>query len=136
MILSYKEEYRRAKGLKPVPVPDQILRGVIVLAIAGLIGLTWRYVISLGGTAYTALQIAFTCFQFGLIAWLVIGFIRRRSPSVQIPKRLKRGECPGCLYDLAGLPPERVETIERAVRCPECGAVWKAERVGPSAAGM
>ena len=134
LILSFKDERLRAKGKKPVPVPvpDQILRGVIILSIVGVSALLWQYVIPLGTTARDVLQIVFFCFHLSLIGWFVIDFVRRRSPSVQIPKRLARGECPGCLYDLSGLPPKRIETIDAAIRCPECGAVWRAGRVGGS----
>ena len=87
-----------------------------------------------GSSAYGYFYVFFVIFQAGLIAWWIITALRRRMPSVQIPKRLGRGDCPGCLYELAGLPAERIEAIERAVRCPECGAVWRAERVGTSRA--
>ncbi|MEO1278527.1 MAG: hypothetical protein AAFV77_06200 [Planctomycetota bacterium] len=131
-ILSFRDEQLRSKGKKPVPIPvqDQILRGAIVLSIASVFGLFWRYMVLPSPTVSSVLQFGFICFQLTFIGWFVISFIRRRSPSIQIPKRLARGECPGCLYELAGLPPERIEAIEAAIRCPECGAVWRAERVG------
>ncbi len=132
LILSLNEERQRLKGQKPVSATDQILRGIIIVSIAAIGILLVRYVISLSTTVRAVLQVCFFCFQLGLITWFVASFIRRRMPSIQIPKRLARGECPGCLYDLAGLPPERIETIERAVRCPECGAVWRAARIGRS----
>lgn len=131
-ILSYNEERLRAKGRKPVPVPvqDQILRGVIILSIVGLSALLWRYVLPPGAATGDVLHVILFCLNLGVLGHFVIDFLRRRSPSVQIPKRLNRRECPGCLYDLAGLQAERIETIDLAIRCPECGAVWRSERVG------
>ncbi len=138
VILSYNEERLRAKGKKPVEisVQDRILRGAIVLSALGLSALVWHYAVPSGTAARDVLQVVFTCVNLGILGYFVIDFRRRRSPSVQIPKRLRRGECPGCLYDLAGLHAEPIEAIARAIRCPECGAVWKAQRVGPSAAGV
>jgi hypothetical protein len=134
VILSYNEERLRAKGRKPVPVPvqDQILRGVIILSVVGLSALLWQYALPPGTPARDILDVVFFCLNLGILGYFIIDFLRRRRPGVQIPKRLARGECPGCLYDLAGLPPERIETIEQAIRCPECGAVWRAARLGRS----
>ncbi|NRA56649.1 MAG: hypothetical protein HRU13_00815 [Phycisphaerales bacterium] len=136
VILSYRDDRLRAKGKKQiaVSVPDQLFRGVILISIVGVIALLSQYVFPQGATVPSYVHIGLLCMHLSFIGWFVINFIRRRMPSVQIPRRLARGECPGCLYELAGLPPERIEAIEAAIRCPECGAVWGAERIGRSKA--
>jgi hypothetical protein len=37
---------------------------------------------------------------------------------------LEEGICPACAYSLAGAP-----TVEELIRCPECGASWRADRI-------
>lgn len=39
---------------------------------------------------------------------------------------LWKQHCPGCACSLAGLTPE----LDDCIRCPQCDAAWKAERVG------
>ncbi len=114
----------------PVSVQDQVFRVAIILSVMGVSALTWQYAVPSGTAARDILGVVFSFLYLPLFGCFVIDFLRRRRPSVQIPKRLKRGECPGCLYDLTGLHAERIETFERAFRCPECGAVWQAQRVG------
>ena len=116
----------------PVPVPDQLLRVAIILSIVAVSGLLWRYAIPPGTTARSVVHVGVFCFNLGLISYFGINFLRRRLPSIQVLRRLDRGECPGCLYELAGLPAERIEALQAATRCPECGAVWRAERVRDS----
>jgi hypothetical protein len=42
------------------------------------------------------------------------------------PNMLRKRRCPACAYSLSGLTPEP----DNCIQCPECGAAWKAERVG------
>lgn len=129
LIVPRSEERLRKRRQQPIELPDRILRGAIAIFVVGISGLLVRYLISTRPPDFVVLQVCFFCFQLGVITWFIVTFARRRLPSVQIPLRLGRGECAGCLYELAGLPTEAIEHLDFAVRCPECGAVWRSERV-------
>lgn len=43
-----------------------------------------------------------------------------------VPRMLQHRRCPACSYSLRVLTPEP----DNCIQCPECGAAWKADRVG------
>lgn len=109
-----------------------MLHAGVILVLIAVIGVWSSWAILSGFRQHIAVWAPWP-FIAATWALILLDMWRRRSARVQIPKRLARGECPGCLYDLASLRAERIETIEHAIRCPECGAVWRAERVGQPA---
>jgi hypothetical protein len=117
------------KSLANKPWAEQLLHAAALLAVVAVLGAWSAWAIRSGFRQHLP---PWAPWPFIAAAWafIVVDLWRRRAAGVQIPRLLKRGECPGCLYALAGLPAEAVEHIESAVRCPECGAVWRAERVG------
>ncbi len=63
----------------------------------------------------------------GAIAWrLTLGTVRRRRFRRLVEVYLSTGRCASCGYMLAGLAMEG----DGCVVCPECGAAWRAERIG------
>ncbi|UYV12921.1 MAG: hypothetical protein NCW75_01225 [Phycisphaera sp.] len=123
---------RRVEKLKTIvdkPLPDRLLHAGVILVLVAAIGLWSSWEIRSGFRQHIPMWAPWPLIA---LTWALIlfGMWRRRSARVQIPKRLKLGECPGCSYGLGGLPTVAVEQLESALRCPECGAVWRAERVG------
>lgn len=70
------------------------------------------------------------CSATGAIGfWLLAmpGFRRRKWRQIT-ELYLASGQCPACGYAITGQHPER----DGCLVCPECGASWRAERVGES----
>lgn len=53
--------------------------------------------------------------------------LRAASPRGFALLHLQQGRCPSCGFSLGGLEPDG----EGRVRCPECSAAWRADRLGP-----
>ena len=62
--------------------------------------------------------------------WLTLGSVRRRRFRRLADVYLGSGRCASCAYALAGLAAEE----DGCVVCPECGAAWRADRLGPERA--
>lgn len=61
------------------------------------------------------------------IAWRIgLGAVRRRAFDRLAAIHLADGRCPACGYALAGL----AAGTDGCLACPECGAAWRAERLG------
>lgn len=119
----------KRKTIADKPIPDMLVHAALLVTMAAILGLWSLWAIRSNVRHQIPMWAPWPLIT---IVWGILAFDawRRRSARVQIPKRLKRGECPGCLYDLTGLHDEHIKTIERAIRCPECGAVWRAQRIG------
>ena len=123
------ERQARLRSLRRLSVVDRWWRGVVV---AGF------------GLATVALVAAAVAEQTGVSLWgrgvlvllglmwllLMLAVLRRavlRRTSADEAVALAAGMCPGCGYDLRGVP--KGERTKMTV-CPECGAVWDAEGKG------
>jgi hypothetical protein len=65
-----------------------------------------------------------------LVVWLValIATVPRMNRSVARRQRamlLGMQRCPGCLYEIAGVPADAATGL---TRCPECAAQWRADQ--------
>ena len=123
---------RRVEKRKTIvnrPLADRLLHASVILVLLVGIGLWSSWAIRSGFRQHIPVWAPWP-FIAATWALILLDMWRRRSARVQIPKRLKLGECPGCSYELSGLPTAAVDRLESAIRCPECGAVWQAERVG------
>ncbi len=140
--LSAKQIAWRALGL-PSVTPNPVLKAeekrtagieIAVTIVGGLVGWTlWSVLI----TQYTRprfgilidfVALSTCCFVVGMVFWyFLLNRIRReRFPRIA-EIYLSAGKCPACAYKLDGLKPEQVGCGV----CPECGAAWKHERIGP-----
>lgn len=127
-------QVEKRKTIADKPRTDRLLHAGVILVLVAAIGLWSSWAIRSGFRQHIPMWAPWPLIA---LTWALIVFDmwRRRSARVQIPRRLTLGECPGCSYGLAGLPTVAVEGLESAIRCPECGAVWRAERVGQPGEG-
>lgn len=127
-------QVEKRKTIADKPRADRLLHAGVILVLVAAIGLWSSWAIQSNFRQYIPMWAPWSLIALTW-AFILFDMWRRRSARVQIPRRLTLGECPGCSYGLAGLPTVAVEGLESAIRCPECGAVWRAERVGKPGEG-
>ncbi len=136
---------RRSKGRRT----DLVLRAVWKSVRTG------HLLIVIGTTALLALMVALAIRETAVAIWMLLfspvmttllvifasaglGLLGMVTTMGELAVRalLWKKKCPGCGYELGGVPRERVEggggvaVKDEIVRCPECASVWRAERLG------
>lgn len=137
---------RRSKGRRT----DLVLRAVWKSVRTG------HLLIVIGTTALLGLMVALAIRETAVAIWMLLfspvmttllvifasaglGLLGMVTTMGELAVRalLWKKKCPGCGYELGGVPRERVENagaglgaIDEIVRCPECASVWRAERLG------
>ncbi len=140
---------RRSKGRRT----DLVLRAVWKSVRTG------QLLIVIGTTALLALMVALAIRETAVAIWMLLfspvmstllvifasaglGLLGMIATMGELAVRalLWQKKCPGCGYELGGVPRERVKRAhggggsvaggDEIVRCPECGSVWRAERLG------
>ncbi|MFG0306102.1 MAG: hypothetical protein ACF8Q5_07790 [Phycisphaerales bacterium JB040] len=96
--------------------------GVVFAVVVGFKGAIDDFLLLL--VVYAAM---FAAMLFAIWCWVMLS--SKKFAVDHANKYFARGLCPGCGYSLAGAAPSEVTG---RLRCPECGAEWRGERLPAS----
>lgn len=68
----------------------------------------------------------FGAMVIGFVLWMRMYYRHANFYDRRFTEPLRRGHCAQCGWALVGLIPEP----DNCIQCPECGAAWKADRLG------
>ncbi|MBX3357486.1 MAG: hypothetical protein KF745_03570 [Phycisphaeraceae bacterium] len=118
-----RENFRVVVGVARRPSTWLVFAAALLIGVLaavfvhdGAIGLG---VLVLGPVAAPLLMVGIVAVRAGVL-------IAGRASDMAEEALLRRGRCPACGYDLAGLEAQ----ADLRVECPECGAAWRAGRIG------